>query len=47
MLKFKKWLDSIEPEERGGVITLIIIVLVISVFGLGVQLGRFYVEFLL
>ena len=47
MSEFKKWLDSMEPGERGGVITLLIIVLAISMLGLGVQLGRLMGEYLL
>ncbi|WP_170308272.1 hypothetical protein [Parashewanella tropica] len=47
MSDFKKWLESMEPVERGGVITLIIIVLLIMALGLGVQFGQFVGKYLL
>lgn len=47
MSSLKKWLESMEPVERGGVITLIVIVLVISMFGLGIQLGELAGKYLL
>ncbi len=47
MKQFHAWLDSMEPVERGGVITLIVIVLMICMLGLGVKVGQFFGQFLL